>query len=47
MWKVTYKYHNYPYLTKTFESLTAANKFFWYMVKKKGVTRTQIKGVSE
>ena len=47
MWTVTYKYHNYPHLTKTFESHTAAKKFFWYIGKKKGVTRTQLKGVSE
>lgn len=47
MWTVTYKYHNYPHLTKTFESLTAAKKFFWYIGKKKGVTSTQLKGVSE
>lgn len=47
MWTVDYKYYNYPYLTKTFESHAAAKKFFWYIGKKKGVTRTQIKGVSE
>lgn len=47
MWTVAYKYYKYPYLTKTFESPAAAKKFFWCMVKKKGVTRIQLKGVSE
>ena len=46
MWKVTYKYYNYPHLAKGFESHAAAKKFFWYISKKKGVTRAQIKGVS-
>lgn len=47
MWTVTYQYWNYTPLTKTFETHAAAKKFFWYIGKKKGVVRTQLKGVSE
>ena len=47
MWTVTYKYYNYPNHTKTFDNHTSAKKFFYYISKKKGVIRTQIKGVSE
>jgi hypothetical protein len=43
MWTVTYTYYNkYPNL-KQFATEISARKFFWYIQKQKGVTKTEMR----
>ena len=43
MWIVEYSYYNYPRLTKSFKNYASAKKFFWFIQKKNGVKRTELK----
>lgn len=44
MWTVEYSFYNYPRLNKTFESYGAAKKFFYFIGRKSGVKRVELKG---
>lgn len=44
-WTVSYTYYNKYQNLKQFANETAAKKFFWYIQKQKGVTRTEIRGI--
>ena len=44
-WTVSYTYYNKYQNLKQFATATAAKKFFWYIQKQKGVTRTEIRGI--
>jgi hypothetical protein len=43
MWMVEYSYYNYPRLNKTFKTYESAKKFFYFIQKKNGVKRTELK----
>lgn len=44
MWTVEYGYYNYPRLSKTFKTYESARKFFYFIGKKSGVKRVELKG---
>ncbi len=44
-WTVSYTYYNKYQNLKQFANETAAKKFFWYIQKQKGVTRTEIRWI--
>jgi hypothetical protein len=44
-WTVSYTYYNKYQNLKQFANETAAKKFFWYIQKQKGVTRTELRGI--
>ena len=44
-WTVSYTYYNKYQNFKQFDNEIAAKKFFWYIQKQKGVTRTEIRGI--
>lgn len=41
MWTVTYTYYGKYQHQKQFPTETAAKKFFWYVQKRSGVTKTE------
>lgn len=41
MWTVTYTYYGTYQHSKTFATEANAKKFFWYIQKRTGVTRTE------
>ena len=43
MWQVEYGYYNYPRLSKTFDNYKSAQKFFYFIMKKTGVKRAELK----
>ncbi len=43
MWTVTYTYYQKYQQVKQFNSETGARKFFWYIQKQKGVTKTEMR----
>jgi len=43
MFKVEYTYYNYPRKTREFKTYESAKKFFWFIQKKSGVKRTELK----
>lgn len=45
MYTVEYNYYNYPSKIKTFDNGDAAKKFFWYIGKRPGVKKAEMKKV--
>lgn len=45
MYAVEYNYYNYPSKIKTFDNRDAAKKFFWYIGKRPGVKKAEMKKV--
>lgn len=43
MWTVTYTYYKKYENQKQFTTETSAKKFFWYIQKQKGVTKTEMR----
>ena len=43
MWTVTYTYYQKYQHEKQFANETSARKFFWFIQKKQGVTRTEMR----
>ena len=43
MWTVTYTYYNKYQNLKQFTTEVSAKKFFWFIQKQKGVTKTEMR----